>query len=911
MSDPEKSWEPGVDKLLRASLRTWRIEHLTDIQQRALEAGAAAGQSLIVCAPTSSGKTLVGEIAVHQALRHGQRCLYLVSHKALAYQKYSDFNAKFGSKQANPFGTVGLSTGDREEGDVRSDVLVATYEKGLVLVLAGQIDPRDSVVVADELQIIGDSTRGPGIEIFCALLRQRGVSQFLALTATVENPDDLASWIDCTLVQSHTRAVDLRQEIWYQGRCYGVTFGQDDGEVDDTSVRYPNSVLDVVDHLIEQERTPILVFTETRREASDYARDLGRRRQKHASGISVAEQLEFFSEPTEGSANLQNSAERRIAIHTADLSTQERQVIEDGFLNDEFDVCFATSTLAAGVNFPFRTVVFPKLTYQYGDRVGTRISRVDYRNMSGRAGRLGMHDLGYAVLIPKNDPENNHVNRIVLPENDRVESQLARLTMRRAVLTLVAAGAIQSVPALRDFFKNTYFWHLILEHNPARLDEIVEVAERALRWLVDSDFIEQHDDSYVVTPLGQAIARSGLLPPTARVFVELLEENSESLDERFQDFIGGLIHWVCGSDEFQGQMPSRFLPFPIGGTALGSATFVAGQQLFHELDRTDTRLCQSVHALILFVEGAKERVIFQRTNMSSGSVHRLAAEVSWILDGLRTIAAVPDLSCPQTLGNCLGMLARRIRWGSPAEALDLIRIAEHARVPGFGRQRAMALIQCGVMTFEDLENLGAERLTEIVGNRARAEALLEAIREETEFGPNRFAAVHDKLAERLGVKDVVMDCAELMQKDYEDAIMRLLRCEKAWSVTVRDDGRRMNEPDIFIRLDDVSILLEVKTAPKKTGLVKKEAAFAVLQKAMDYEDDIVRVTLAKPRFDETSKVKATASRDVTLVEHVPFVEAVLRVLSGNITPEEFLVWLIEPGEAEFRRIPGTPTNLLV
>ena len=155
-----------------------------------------------------------------------------------------------------------------------------------------------------------------------------------------------------------------------------------------------------------------MVFTESRREASEYARDFGRRRQKHASEISVAEQLESFSEPTEGSANLQNSAERRIAFHTADLSPQERQVIEDGFLNNEFDVCFATSTLAAGVNFPFRTVVFPKLTYDYGERRGTRISRADYRNMSGRAGGLGMHDLGYAVLLPSNNPETTMQTRL-------------------------------------------------------------------------------------------------------------------------------------------------------------------------------------------------------------------------------------------------------------------------------------------------------------------------------------------------------------------------------------------------------------------------------------------------------------------------------------------------------------------
>ena len=109
------------------------------------------------------------------------------------------------------------------------------------------------------------------------------------------------------------------------------------------------------------------------------------------------------------------------------------------------------STLAAGINFPFKTVMFPKLTYQYGDRQGTRITRGDYRNMSGRAGRLGLHDLGYAVLLPKNTPERNHANDLVLPENDHVYSQLAKLSMRRTVLTLVATGVFGTTPATSGF----------------------------------------------------------------------------------------------------------------------------------------------------------------------------------------------------------------------------------------------------------------------------------------------------------------------------------------------------------------------------------------------------------------------------------------------------------------------------
>ena len=256
---------PGVDDQLKESLQRWGFEQLTDIQQRALAAGVASGKSLVVCAPTSSGKTLVGEIAVLHALRRGHRCLYLVSHKALADQKYTDFETRFSSEASNPFGTVGLSTGDREEGDLQADILIATYEKGLVLVLTGQIDPGNSVVVADELQIIGEETRGPNIETLCAILRQRGMTQFLALTATVENPDDLAAWMCCSLVQSHTRDVDLQQEIWYQGQGYGVTFGQKLGKHLDPMDRCPSDTLDAVDYLLDRDRAPILVFTESRR----------------------------------------------------------------------------------------------------------------------------------------------------------------------------------------------------------------------------------------------------------------------------------------------------------------------------------------------------------------------------------------------------------------------------------------------------------------------------------------------------------------------------------------------------------------------------------------------------------------------------------------------------------------------
>ena len=119
----------------------------------------------------------------------------------------------FGQFAAEPLASVGLNTGDRAEGDIGAQLMVATYEKALGLILAGQLKPADALIVADELQILGDPGRGPDIEALCAVLRQREIRQFVALTATVENPEDLAPWMNCALVRSYHRDVPLHQEI--------------------------------------------------------------------------------------------------------------------------------------------------------------------------------------------------------------------------------------------------------------------------------------------------------------------------------------------------------------------------------------------------------------------------------------------------------------------------------------------------------------------------------------------------------------------------------------------------------------------------------------------------------------------------------------------------------------------------
>jgi helicase len=479
--------------------------------------------------------------------------------------------------------------------------------------------------------------------------------------------------------------------------------------------------------------------------------------------------------------------------------------------------------------------------------------------------------------------------------------------MRRTVLTLIASGVVRARSTLREFFENTFFWYQISEHNPKKLDEIILKAEESVQWLVETRLIESHDDALIPTPLGKAVAHSGLLPTTAIDFCAALQKFGPKLQTEFETFVPALIHWACACEEFKGETPSRFLVYPIGRNPVASADYLSARPLFEPLDRTDNQVNQCAHALILYSQGMAERQIRFQTNIPSGGVHRLAIDIAWIVDGLQRIASAPEVKCPQTLTNQLSMLARRVRWGAPPEILDIIRVAQKSGVPGFGRQRAMALLAQGLTTFEQILSTAKDTLLGILRNERRTQEFIDAMSSSMGFRAERFARVHLAVAAKLGLSDVVTWCNEALGVEYEKAIARLLEADARWVITVVDDGKQQNVPDLHIRLGQRSVLLECKTTTKNPPLIKKEEAFAILQKAVDFDKSFRRVSLGKPAFDEHSKMKVQAASDVALIEHSVFMEGVLRVLAGAISPEEFLDWLGTPGLVELGRLGGSQT----
>jgi helicase len=273
--------------------------------------------------------------------------------------------------------------------------------------------------------------------------------------------------------------------------------------------------------------------------------------------------------------------------------------------------------------------------------------------------------------------------------------------------------------------------------------------------------------------------------------------------------------------------------------------------------------------------------------------------------------SVPELGYPQTLTNRMSLLARQIQWGAPVEAIDMIRLAHRERVPGFGRQRAMALLHQGIQTFDQLLVTAQEKLTTLLGHQSRVRSLLQAVGSCFALGSDKFQKIHSEIAAKLGLTEIVDACTTDLGENYERAIMKLLKAEKSWDVRLLDDGKLQNVVDILVVLSNTSVLIECKTTTKKPPVIKKEEAFAVMQKAADFEPSAKRVTLGKPAFDEHSKGKVLAATSVSLVEHNVFMEGMLRVLLREVTPKQFLDWLGEPGLTELDRLPGRPSYQLI
>ncbi|MEK6950494.1 MAG: DEAD/DEAH box helicase [Nanoarchaeota archaeon] len=199
-----------------------RFSRLTPIQAKAIQAGLLEGKSLLCCAPTASGKTLVASMAIANVLPGKEmppgkgKALYLLPLKALGHEKLRDYQELLSGTGY----TVALALGELDSDSSylgKYDLLLVTTEKLDSLLRHGlpwlqQV----KLIIVDEIHLLHDPTRGPTLEVVLTLLRRLIQPQLIGLSATIGNPQELADWLDATLVQDSWRPVELQQGIHYE-----------------------------------------------------------------------------------------------------------------------------------------------------------------------------------------------------------------------------------------------------------------------------------------------------------------------------------------------------------------------------------------------------------------------------------------------------------------------------------------------------------------------------------------------------------------------------------------------------------------------------------------------------------------------------------------------------------------------
>ena len=392
---------------------------LDDFQLQAIEA-LEAGRSVVVCAPTGSGKTLVGEYAIYRALARQKRVLYTTPLKALSNQKLRDFRELFGAEN------VGLLTGDVS---INRDapVLVMTTEifrnmlYGTPIGEVGTSLAGVEAVVLDECHYMNDRQRGTVWEesiIYCP-----PDIQLVALSATVANSDQLTDWIHkvhgpTDLIYSDFRPVPLGFSFCNPKGLFpllddskkainprlkpkgGKGARGDKGRVPRQETPTLASILT---HLRERDMLPAIYFIFSRKGCDKAVADAS---SLPISLVSPAEAKVLRSQVDEFLARSPEAARtgqveplyQGIAAHHAGILPAWKGLIEELFQQGLIKVVFATETLAAGINMPARTTVVSSLSKRtdMGHRL---LNASEFLQMSGRAGRRGMDVQGYVVTV--------------------------------------------------------------------------------------------------------------------------------------------------------------------------------------------------------------------------------------------------------------------------------------------------------------------------------------------------------------------------------------------------------------------------------------------------------------------------------------------------------------------------------
>jgi helicase len=675
-------------------------------QEEAIKKGVLEGKNVLITTPTASGKTLIAMMCAAKAILEDKRVVYLTPLRALANEKYEELipiSTLFKQDGTKP--TVAISTGDYDKKSdylKNKDLLVLTNEKfdSMLRLDPGWIE-KIGLIVFDEIHLLNEGDRGPVVEMLVSrFLSSLTVTQIIALSATVSNFKDVASWLKAEVVYNKWRPVKLLEGAYSSGKI--VFYG---GQSYQTLQSNYGPAIDSA-FIMLKDGGQVLIFAENRRNAISLA--------EKATSIAlnflnieeseklraVYEEIMTSDELTEVGRRLANCVIKGSAFHHAGLPPSYRRIIEKAFKDGLIKILCSTPTLAAGVNLPARTVIINSLS-RYNSEWGQNeeISVLEYKQFCGRAGRPKYDNIGYAITILRFDDVEPFFERYVKGSPEPLYSKLIdNEILRDHLLAVIVSFPGISEKELCTFFSNTFLGY---QRRPQFVLSKIKVN---LSYLKINDLIEEENGRYIATEFGKNISFLYISTSTGIHYKMILEYYRSHKGEvsSGEDLV---LFSAISSNDFQPKFSLRradMKSYEIFESEIESSfgslfgnVFTVSQ--FNEVGRNFVSLRE-------WLNEKTENEIYEKFSVEPGDLYRQVESIEWLVHAFSRISLLLGLREIQVVASGL---EERIKYGVKKELLELIQLE------GVGRVRARLLYSNGFKTINDLRRVKESDISRI------------------------------------------------------------------------------------------------------------------------------------------------------------------------------------------------------
>ncbi|MGV1785865.1 MULTISPECIES: DEAD/DEAH box helicase [Agrobacterium] len=740
------------------------IPSLNDLQVEAInEYGILDGKHLLVSAPTSSGKTMVGELAALRQVVDRKRAIFLLPLKALVADKRRHFEKVYGG-----FGLRVLeATGETDDVSPlirgKYDIALLTYEKFAALALAyPHILAQAGTIVVDEVQMIADQSRGANLEFILTLIRMRrreGIEpQIIALSAVIGDTGGFETWLGGRLLRRTERPVPLREGVLRFDGSFRYIDPSDGSEKIENGVVVRMGLKETAqDWIIPLLRKltaageHVIVFRESKSESRHVGNYLAAQLRLPPADEAVRRMPRL--DPSQAHRDLIADLQHGVAFHNADLQAAERQVIEEEFRREGsgLQVISATTTLAMGVNTPANSVIIVGL--EHPGPVPVPYSVAEYKNLVGRAGRLGYADQGTSYLMAINSREEDYLwRRYVIGKPEDLSSRFVSsgtdprsLVVRVLVALPRSAASGVASDSIVSFLESSFGAYLAGRQRDGwrwSHDDLV----RALANLEANGLIQKNSEGlYSLAPLGRLAGESATEVGSIVRLVGALRDLAPS--QITEPLLLTVVQNTVELDEVH---------FPINRKSIHKEphtwpSMLGQQQVPWEVIRrlnseavdqhSATLRAKKAMASLLYVSGLPmseiEVTMGQHGGAFGGSAGPIRSVSSRTADLIGVAARVAEILHPELdLAERIQRLVVRLTYGVPGGAADLAREAGASLTRG----DYCALVEAGLSETAKIVTADDNDILRLLGNDKEKVAVVRDAARSAEERKSKAAA---------------------------------------------------------------------------------------------------------------------------------------------------------------------------